>query len=722
MYYTVKNSYSIGKETVEDSFIPLESQSQATISVTPSEPEGSKVKGTRHSEGLIKAKNWTPIATQKSRKPRNSASIQGKPTLTACTGKITLINPVVTSKGKFPKSADNKFVQGTVKETLASKGTKRTEKAFPEPEDLEADNLDTVVDGKTMRERISTFPFTLHFNRDFKPEHWKHMDQVLQLHQLLKDLFEWSMDNKISNLATHWVELGAIQTPGGKGNQDKGESSHYPSYRRTTDPDRAYSDSFRLTRSRPNQLSSGFTLFRNQQISGQESPFFTIPEGFQEKTRKQGQKQDLLQPEEERVRPHDPEAVGFGERSSQEPEVAVNNFRISSPINRNITPTQIENDVVTPESNSNSDALWLQMSQYAEQTQKQFAELEGSHESMKQLTSSMDKIVKALQEGQAQLSKASEETNKRLNLVFEEQHHRRRDRDCLDKDINKLFNVYHSMKPQPQGHVMDNPYNQDDIKPDAMLVNKARSPSQYQDGDNMSYLGKETLRQLPEASSWPKFSVTGEYDHMELIDYIDGLFIDVPCILDYWISAILNTPFKGHASIWYTEMREINGRRHWALWKSQIIQRYSNGTWIWQKTRSFENDKYSFDKDPYEWCLRKDRRVKATGPQMNTQMRNHKLLTQMPEELEHSVKCTCNHNCTLDDIANTLQDVRKRTNIAKFTPYRSSSFKEKQPFMVEFKDKPKERVAEVTKKKNYCHNCGSTDHYANNWRCHQRTI
>ncbi|MBW0554874.1 hypothetical protein O181_094589 [Austropuccinia psidii MF-1] len=31
-----------------------------------------------------------------------------------------------------------------------------------------------------------------------------------------------------------------IQTPGGEGKQDKGESSHYPSYRRTADPDRAY--------------------------------------------------------------------------------------------------------------------------------------------------------------------------------------------------------------------------------------------------------------------------------------------------------------------------------------------------------------------------------------------------------------------------------------------------------------------------------------------------
>ncbi|MBW0544981.1 hypothetical protein O181_084696 [Austropuccinia psidii MF-1] len=89
------------------------------------------------------------------------------------------------------------------------------------------------------------------------------------------------------------------------------------------------------------------------------------------------------------------------------------------------------------------------------------------------------------------------------------------------------------MKPQPQGHVMDNPYHPYDIKPDVMLMNKARSPSKYQDGDIMSYSEKEALKQLPEASSWPKFSGTGEYDHMEIIDYSDGLFIDVPGIPYY---------------------------------------------------------------------------------------------------------------------------------------------------------------------------------------------
>ncbi|MBW0534786.1 hypothetical protein O181_074501 [Austropuccinia psidii MF-1] len=120
---------------------------------------------------------------------------------------------------------------------------------------------------------------------------------------------------------------------------------------------------------------------------------------------------------------------------------------------------------------------------------------------MKPLTASIDKIVKTLQEGHAQLSKASEKSNKRLNQFFEEQHHSTRDRDCLDQDIKELFNVYHNMKPQPQGHVMDNTYNQEDIKQDAILVNKARAPSQYQTGDNMYYSEKEALKQLPEASS-----------------------------------------------------------------------------------------------------------------------------------------------------------------------------------------------------------------------------
>ncbi|MBW0488477.1 hypothetical protein O181_028192 [Austropuccinia psidii MF-1] len=295
------------------------------------------------------AKKWTPIATQINKKPQNSASIQGKPMLTTCTGKITIINPAIASKGKLPKSADKKFVQGTVKETLSSKRTNHsTDKDCPEPADLEEDTLDKV-----------------HGKQDVQPG----IPLGRTKSKLPQDL---------------------SQRP--YGDHQRGNPAR--NYRRTADPGREYSNSFRLTRSKLNDLSSGFAQFRKQQISAQELPFFTIPESFQENTRIQGKKEDHLQPKEERFRPNDPEASEFGEGSAQEPEVVVSSSRISSPLNRFITPTQIEHNVVTPESNLKSDALWLKMCQYSEQNQRQFAELEASHERMKIVTTSMDKTVK----------------------------------------------------------------------------------------------------------------------------------------------------------------------------------------------------------------------------------------------------------------------------------------------------------------------------------------
>ncbi|MBW0462477.1 hypothetical protein O181_002192 [Austropuccinia psidii MF-1] len=258
----------------------------------------------------------------------------------------------------------------------------------------------------------------------------------------------------------------AVQTPGGKGSQDNGESSHYPSYRRKSEPERAYSDSFRLTRSIPTQLSSA----------------------FQEKTRVEGQAQDFLQPKAESVRPNYTEAVGLRERTIQEPDVVLNTSnRIRSPNTRHHTPSQMEHSFVTPESSINSNALWLQMSQYTEQTQERFAKLQENNVRLEELTSSQRKIVKTLQEGYAKLRKASKENKRRLNQVLEEQNHFKRDRVFLDQDIEKLFNFGQSIKPQPQGNFLDNPYHQEDIKPDSLLENKARPLSQYQDGDNMTY-------------------------------------------------------------------------------------------------------------------------------------------------------------------------------------------------------------------------------------------
>ncbi|MBW0579145.1 hypothetical protein O181_118860 [Austropuccinia psidii MF-1] len=67
-----------------------------------------------------------------------------------------------------------------------------------------------MVDGRTPREIIPTLPFTFQFIHDLKSEDWKRMDQFLQLHQLLKDLLQWRMDNKLLNLSSCWEELGEV--------------------------------------------------------------------------------------------------------------------------------------------------------------------------------------------------------------------------------------------------------------------------------------------------------------------------------------------------------------------------------------------------------------------------------------------------------------------------------------------------------------------------------
>ncbi|MBW0475768.1 hypothetical protein O181_015483 [Austropuccinia psidii MF-1] len=149
-----------------------------------------KGKGKRHSENLINRKNWKPIDTQKTRKPEDSASRHGKKTLINCTRKITISNTAVTSKEKFTKAAAKKLIQGTVKGkypkkrnvfdflktlicplynsgTLESQETsQRTDQDCSKPNDQ---GLDSIVDGRTLREIIPMLPFTFQWKKNLKP-------------------------------------------------------------------------------------------------------------------------------------------------------------------------------------------------------------------------------------------------------------------------------------------------------------------------------------------------------------------------------------------------------------------------------------------------------------------------------------------------------------------------------------------------------------------------
>ncbi|MBW0524818.1 hypothetical protein O181_064533 [Austropuccinia psidii MF-1] len=221
-------------------------------------------------------------------------------------------------------------------------------------------------------------------------------------------------------------------------------------------------------------------------------------------------------------------------RSKNKQQNVVSTFNAArSPKIRNDISTQIKHNDVIPESSISSNALRLQFSQFLEQTQKEFEMLHESISRLQEVYTLQTKTTHTLQEDYTELYKASEDHRRRLNQVLEEQNHFKRGREYLNQDIDRLFNFCQKMKPQTKGHVSGNtPYHQEHIKPNSLLEKKPRSQSKYQDGDKITYSEKEALKQLPEASSWPKLYGIGEYDHMELIDYIDGPFTDVPSIPD----------------------------------------------------------------------------------------------------------------------------------------------------------------------------------------------
>ncbi|MBW0531223.1 hypothetical protein O181_070938 [Austropuccinia psidii MF-1] len=208
------------------------------------------------------------------------------------------------------------------------------------------------------------------------------------------------------------------------------------------EPEITYSDHFRLMRTgNPTRLPSGFTQLRHQQISDQESPYFPIKDRIQERKRIIGQEQDFFQQETERVRSHDVEIVGPVAKSTKKQKTVANTTNAASiPMIRNDISTQMKHNVVIPESTISRNTLWLQFSQFVGQTQKESDRFHESISRLQEVYTLQTKTIHTLQEDYTELHKASEDTKRRLNQVFEEQNHCKRDREYLDQDIDKLFN------------------------------------------------------------------------------------------------------------------------------------------------------------------------------------------------------------------------------------------------------------------------------------------
>ncbi|MBW0526353.1 hypothetical protein O181_066068 [Austropuccinia psidii MF-1] len=263
-------------------------KSQGSTPVAPQETE-VKGKGKIHSESLITTKKWTQITTKRIIKPWNSASLQGKPTLIACTGKITVINPVVTSKGKFPKEVESKFVKGTVK----GKYPKPERFLLHENTDISPVHLRNLgIPGNQPEDREGLFRTRrpgrghLGYSGVWQDTEGNHTHPVIHLPIQQKpqtrglEVYGSSSSAPPTPQRSIPMEHGqpevqpsitlgqtwrkfpegmsqrdtlertygnhqrmeykqAVPTPGGEGNQDKGKSSHYTSYRIIAETKRA---------------------------------------------------------------------------------------------------------------------------------------------------------------------------------------------------------------------------------------------------------------------------------------------------------------------------------------------------------------------------------------------------------------------------------------------------------------------------------------------------
>ncbi|MBW0543227.1 hypothetical protein O181_082942 [Austropuccinia psidii MF-1] len=90
-------------------------------------------------------------------------------------------------------------------------------------------------------------------------------------------------------------------------------------------------------------------------------------------------------------------------------------------------------------------------------------------------------------------------------------------------------------------------------------------------------------------------------------------------------------------------------------------------------------------------------------------MRNHKLLTQLPGDLENSVKCRCIKESTLEEISTPFQEVRIRTSIGRYNTHITGD--NRQNPTLEAKETHYSEYVITTG----FHNCESPNSYADNF-------
>ncbi|MBW0575914.1 hypothetical protein O181_115629 [Austropuccinia psidii MF-1] len=117
-------------------------------------------------------------------------------------------------------------------------------------------------------------------------------------------------------------------------------------------------------------------------------------------------------------------------------------------------------------------------------------------------------------------------------------------------------------------------------------------------GSSTPILGESPTRarDIPNLEEWPRFSVEGEYNHVEFIRTIDMLqeYFHIP---DEIIIGKLHSLFTRNEKKCYYKMRLDHVKHDWPWWKCEIIIEWANNSWRFKMENPFESAIINLEKD-----------------------------------------------------------------------------------------------------------------------------
>ncbi|MBW0540413.1 hypothetical protein O181_080128 [Austropuccinia psidii MF-1] len=149
-------------------------------------------------------------------------------------------------------------------------------------------------------------------------------------------------------------------------------------------------------------------------------------------------------------------------------------------------------------------------------------------------------------------------------------------------------------------------------------------------------MGQALLKEVTNLKEWPHFSGEGEYDHMQFI--------------------------RGHRL--YIKFRQAHGHQSWTWWKTQIINKWANGSWRFKVETAFESSKFNaVKKKALPWFFQQKNRLTELYPDMSKFMICRKNLRQCGGDLENAVKSRTTKQSSAEDTMRILEEITTRNRM-----------------------------------------------------------